>query len=134
MQWSFHEFIDWGKTIITWHSLIMRTVQIVLFWWASISKFLNICKENIWLSFLYVLALSLLWYLSQLIYLMLLVGFRSVKKCLIKKSVKKSGSNNIAYYRYGHVFLKRETFFHRITIFCHYWYYWCLWKINLKVT
>ena len=93
----------------------------------------NICKDNIWSSFLRVLALSLLWSVDQFIYFMLLLGFKNIRKSLIKKFIQGKDvtvTNVLSYY--GHVSAKKQIIFHWMTILCPYWNYWCLQKINWK--
>ena len=77
--------------------------------------------------------LSLLWSVDQFIYFMLLVGFKNIRKCLIKKFIQgKDVTITNVLSCYGHVSIKKQIIFHWITTLCHYWNYRCLQKINLN--
>ena len=70
------------------------------------------CKDNIWSSFLCVLAFSSVTCRPIYLFCMLLVGFKSIKKCLIKKIIQgKDLTVANALFCYGHVSLKNKLSF-----------------------
>ena len=62
---------------------------------------------------------------------MLLLGFKNIRKSLIKKFIQgKDVTVTNVLSCYGHVSIKKQIIFHWITTLCPYWNYWCLQKIN----
>ena len=77
----------------------------------------DLCKDKIWSFFVF--WLSLLLYVDQFIYLMLLMDFKSScqKKSIQKIYLGKNLEVAVFYFCYGHTSLKRERIFHWIAIF-----------------
>ena len=86
----------------------------------------NICKDNIWSSFLRVLALSsVICRPNHLFYAS--VGFQKYQKIFNQKIYPRERCDSV-FSRYGHVSIKQQIIFHWITFLCPYWNYWCLQK------
>ena len=90
----------------------------------------NICKYNIWSSFLCVLALSSV--ICQPIHLFYaFCGFQKYQKMFNQKIIQgKDVTITNVLSCYGHVSIKKQIIFHWITTLCPYRNYWCLQKIN----
>ena len=88
----------------------------------------NICKDNIWSSFLRVLALSsVICWPNHLFHAS--VGFQKHQKIFNQKIYPRERCDSVLSC-YGHVSIKKQIIFHWITTLCPYWNYWCLQKIN----
>ena len=90
----------------------------------------NICKDNIWSSFLRVLALSsVICWPNHLFYAS--VGFQKCQKIFNQKIYPRERcDSNKCFVLLWTCLYKKQIIFHWITTLCSYWNYWCLQKIN----
>ena len=99
----------------------------------------NICKDNIWSSFLGALALSsVICRPNHLFYALL--GFKNIRKSLIKKFIQgKDVTITDVLSCYGHISnIKKQIIFHWITTLClchltNRQNYWCLQNENMDI-
>ena len=92
----------------------------------------NICKQRQHLVIFFACFDSLFCDLSTKSF-MLLLGFKNIRKSLIKKFIQgKDVTVTNVLSCYGHVSIKKQIIFHWITTLCPYWNYWYLQKINWK--